>query len=177
MKISEMTESTSLAAGNEFPVVDGGNNKKVKLATLKSWLFSNDNMTINGNYYCASHHHGYYLKDYTGFGYPGVYDNGTNLWYGAIQTEAKHHTGKTYISSGYDPSIGSGNPTVYISVPNDTNTDATNYSIYHSGHKPSKSDVGLGNVQNINQSKAIKSIKKSGNNYIATHLDGTTSTF
>ena len=41
----------------------------------------------------------------------------------------------------------------------------------------SAGDVGLGNVANIDQSKAIKSITRSGTTFTATALDGTTSTF
>lgn len=40
-----------------------------------------------------------------------------------------------------------------------------------------KSDVGLGNVVNLNQSKAIVSITRNGTTFTATALDGTTSTF
>ena len=41
----------------------------------------------------------------------------------------------------------------------------------------SKSDVGLGNVANLDQSKAIKSITRSGTTFTATAIDGTTSSF
>lgn len=41
----------------------------------------------------------------------------------------------------------------------------------------SKSDVGLGNVVNLDQSKAIKSITRSGTTFTYTALDGTTGTF
>lgn len=53
------------------------------------------------------------------------------------------------------------------------------YSWAKASSKPSysKSEVGLGNVANINQSKAIKSITRSGTTFTATALDGTTSTF
>lgn len=40
-----------------------------------------------------------------------------------------------------------------------------------------KSDVGLANVANYDQSKAIKSITRSGTTFTATALDGTTTTF
>ena len=40
-----------------------------------------------------------------------------------------------------------------------------------------KGDVGLGNVANLDQSKAIKSITRSGTTFTATALDGTTTTF
>ena len=41
----------------------------------------------------------------------------------------------------------------------------------------SKADVGLGNVANLDQSKAIKSITRNGTTFTATALDGTTTTF
>lgn len=44
-------------------------------------------------------------------------------------------------------------------------------------HGVTKSQVGLGSVVNYDQSKAIKSITRSGTTFTATALDGTTSTF
>lgn len=44
-------------------------------------------------------------------------------------------------------------------------------------HGVTKAQVGLGNVANYDQSKAIKSISRSGTTFTATALDGTTFTF
>jgi hypothetical protein len=44
-------------------------------------------------------------------------------------------------------------------------------------HGVDKSQVGLGNVANYDQSKAIKSITRSGTTFTATALDGTAFTF
>lgn len=44
-------------------------------------------------------------------------------------------------------------------------------------HSVSKSQIGLGNVANYDQSKAIKSITRSGTTFTYTALDGTTGTF
>lgn len=44
-------------------------------------------------------------------------------------------------------------------------------------HGVTKAQVGLGSVANLDQSKAIKSITRSGTTFTATALDGTTSTF
>lgn len=44
-------------------------------------------------------------------------------------------------------------------------------------HGVTKSQVGLGSVANLDQSKAIKSITRSGTTFTATALDGTTTTF
>ena len=46
-----------------------------------------------------------------------------------------------------------------------------------SSHTHTPAQVGLGNVANLDQSKAIKSITRSGTTFTATALDGTTSTF
>lgn len=44
-------------------------------------------------------------------------------------------------------------------------------------HAVTKAQVGLGSVANLDQSKAIKSITRSGTTFTATALDGTTTTF
>lgn len=44
-------------------------------------------------------------------------------------------------------------------------------------HGVTKEQVGLGNVENYDQSKAIKSITRSGTTFTATTLDGTKVTF
>ena len=44
-------------------------------------------------------------------------------------------------------------------------------------HGVTKAQVGLGNVENYDQSKAIKSITRSGTTFTATALDGTKFTF
>lgn len=90
--------------------------------------------TFAGNVYLSATGKSYYLVDSTGFQYPGIRDNGTNLWIGALQTAATHHTGETYISSGYNASSEKGNVTIKISVPNTTNTNATNYAVLHAGN-------------------------------------------
>lgn len=46
-----------------------------------------------------------------------------------------------------------------------------------SSHTHTPAQVGLGNVANLDQSKAIKSITRSGTTFTATALDGTTTTF
>lgn len=44
-------------------------------------------------------------------------------------------------------------------------------------HGVTKAQVGLGNVANYDQAKAIKDITRSGTTFTATALDGTTFTF
>lgn len=70
-----------------------------------------------------------------------------------------------------------------IKLPNGTTytvKDSTARNHIGNGSNPhgvTKSQVGLGNVANYNQSKAIKSITRSGTTFTATALDGTTFTF
>jgi len=63
---------------------------------------------------------------------PLIYDNGANIWLGAMATEATHHIGRTYISAGHDGT--SGNDTIYVCVPNAANTNGTNYGVLHAGN-------------------------------------------
>lgn len=60
--------------------------------------------------------------------------NGSNIWIGAKQTAERHHTGATYISTGYNTSTNTGNPTFYVSIPNETNTSAIGYEALHKGN-------------------------------------------
>jgi hypothetical protein len=64
--------------------------------------------------------------------YPMISQNDKHLWIGAYQTATRHHRGRTYISSGYDGAKGY--ETAYISVPNETNDNATNYKVMHEGN-------------------------------------------
>ena len=58
-----------------------------------------------------------------------------------------------------------------------SNTIDTHIANKSNPHAVTKAQVGLGNVANLDQSKAIKSITRSGTTFTATALDGTTTTF
>lgn len=70
-----------------------------------------------------------------------------------------------------------------IKLPNGTtytvkdSTARSHISNKSNPHGVTKEQVGLGNVANYDQSKAIKSITRSGTTFTATALDGTTTTF
>jgi hypothetical protein len=63
-----------------------------------------------------------------------VYHNGTNFWLGARQKISEHFLGGMYLSTGYDGTKG--NETIKVAVPNDTNTNADIYSMWHEGNAP-----------------------------------------
>ena len=56
--------------------------------------------TLTGNVTFNGVNKGIYLTDSGGNTFAGIIQNGTNLWIGAQQTTATHHTGGTYISAG-----------------------------------------------------------------------------
>lgn len=60
--------------------------------------------------------------------------NGSNVWVGSNQSATHHHTGATYISTGYNTSTNTGNPTFYAAVPNAANTGASSYEVLHKGN-------------------------------------------
>ena len=62
--------------------------------------------------------------------------NGSNLWIGTGATTSTHHYGGTYIDTGYDSANSKGHDTIKVSVPNASNTGATNYNVYHAGYCP-----------------------------------------
>lgn len=74
-------------------------------------------------------------------------------------------------NAGYADSAGSANAVAWGNVSDKPSTYPP------SSHTHTKAQVGLGNVANLDQSKAIKSITRSGTTFTATALDGTTSTF
>lgn len=69
--------------------------------------------------------------DSTGFEYPLIKDNGTNMWIGAQKTSGQHHAGTTIISAGYDTANSKPFDSIQVSVPNATNTGATNSLVFH----------------------------------------------
>lgn len=87
--------------------------------------------------------------DPDGVTYPMISQNDKHLWIGAYQTATRHHRGRTYVSSGYDGAKG--NETIYVSVPNEDNTNATNYKVMHSGNlKNYTHSVGSVYITNTN---------------------------
>lgn len=101
-------------------------------------------LNIKGNALINTSNAGWYLTDGTGYNYPGIYDNTTNLWIGAQKAASQHHTGKTYLSAGYDKTLKTGNPTIYISIPNENNTNATSYEVLHQSHIVGKAAITYG---------------------------------
>ena len=113
----------------------------MKLASKVSGLFvAKTGDTMSGNLETSADlkftvkSKGLYGIDHGNNSYPMMRDNGTNLWIGATQTSAQHHIGGVYVSSGYDQTNSRGYETIYVSVPNATNTGATNRKVWHNGN-------------------------------------------
>ena len=71
----------------------------------------------------------------------------------------------------------SGTPAALGTASNGSSNNVARADHVHAKPTYSKSDVGLANVANLDQSKAIKSITRSGTTFTYTALDGTTGTF
>lgn len=98
-------------------------------------------VTLRENATFPETNRGIYGTDSTGYVYPLVKDNGTNMWIGASQSATKHHTGSTFLSAGHNGT--SGNDSIYVSIPNDDNTSGTNYKVWHDGYKGAASSANL----------------------------------
>jgi hypothetical protein len=102
--------------------------------TITSTYLKLSGGTMTGNIKMSETTGGYFLQDSAGYDYPGIYDNGSNLWIGSLQNTSTHHTGLTIISSGYNATDKVGNPTIYIAIPNEDNDGASSKAVLHSGN-------------------------------------------
>lgn len=131
--LTEHQDLSGYAQKTELPTVP---TKVSELENDKGYVTKNvtGDFSASGSIGITSKSKGYYLVDSSGASYPAMYDNNANLWIGAPATAATHHVGETLISSGYSATNKAGNPTISISVPNATNTGATNYKVIHTGN-------------------------------------------
>ena len=95
-------------------------------------------------------------KDRSDYTYPLIWDNGANLWIGSPATAAKHHTGETYISSGYNGT--NGNESIFVSVPNANNNGATNRKVWHEGNLPTPIPIDKGGTGQTSAANAFKAL-------------------
>ena len=114
-----------------------------------------------------------------------AYDNeSTNQWVYRLRIFVDYTGNNIFtqlVSSGTTPGSFNYGPWVKITNADDlgavSNTINTHIANKSNPHAVTKAQVGLGSVANLDQSKAIKSITRSGTTFTATALDGTTSTF
>ena len=87
-------------------------------------------LNSSGNIVLKSTSRGYYLTDVANSEYPGIIDNGADLWIGALDETNASHTGRTIISTGFN-GINAGNESIYVAVPNNANQSSSVYKIFH----------------------------------------------
>lgn len=97
-----------------------------------------------------------YTTDSANFIYPLIVDNGANLWIGSRMTAAQHHTGATFISSGYNGT--NGNESIFVSVPNANNDGATNRKVWHEGNLPTPIPINKGGTGQTTAADAFKAL-------------------
>lgn len=85
--------------------------------------------------------------------------NGVNMWIGAPQTAARHHSGRLILSTGYDNESGRGYKSVVVCVPNDNNDGGESYEIWHTGNRKAlinySASVGSANITAVGANKVV----------------------
>lgn len=129
-------EDLYLGADTDVHIISNGQNiGTYNNTTHKEWLFAANGVLTCPDYVkLAKVSSGLMLTDKTSTVYGGIWDNGSNLWIGATQTNTNHHVGGTYISTGYDSNNSIGNSSINIVVPNAANTGGTTYTAIHTGN-------------------------------------------
>lgn len=77
---------------------------------------------------------GVYTQDSTGFVFPMMRYNGSNMWYGAIDSSHQSFKGYTYISTGYNGSAGY--PSIRVAIPKANNSGSNLYDVWNANHSP-----------------------------------------
>ena len=88
-----------------------------------------------GNIYLTSSPAAINFVDSSNTTYGAISENSSgNLWIGSREQNTHHHTGRTYISAGYDSTNQVGYSTIRVAVPNAANTSASIFDVWHSGN-------------------------------------------
>lgn len=110
------------------------NNIQDEIINLESKKLDKTGGTVTNHIKMDAVEKGYYLKDSTGFDFPAIYNNASNLWVGSIGSDVKGYTGRTIISTGYDATSQTGNKSINIAVPKVDNNGSTLYAAWHDGY-------------------------------------------
>lgn len=116
---------------------------------------------IYGNLGFNGTNHGYYLKDSTGLAFPGIYYNSTDFWIGATQKTTTHFTGRTMISTGYNSESGKGNTSIWVYIPNSTNTGSFGYEVFNSTNLVTGAGITISTADHQLFNGAVYTIKHS----------------
>ena len=96
---------------------------------------STGNVYTAGNIHLTSSPASINFVDRTNTTYGAISENSSgNMWIGASSQNTHHHVGRTYISSGYDATNQVGFNTIRVAVPNETNTSASLFDVWHNGN-------------------------------------------
>ena len=116
---------------------------------------------ISGNLGFNGTNHGYYLKDSTGLAFPGIYYNSTDFWIGATQQTTTHFIGRTMISTGYNSESGKGNTSIWVYIPNSTNTGSFGYEVFNSTNLVTGAGITISTANHQLYNGAVYTIKHS----------------
>ena len=132
----------------------GGTNVNVRGLGSMAYVSANDYVTVNTEqditaFKTFSYGKGVRLKDEGNNVFNGILSGGGHLYIGSNYASGYHHSGRTYISTGWDGSEG--NDTIYLlklaSTNGNSNNSYSSYSVLHSGNYGSFISVLSNNIR------------------------------
>lgn len=145
---AKLVTQTATTSSAYRPVVMGYNSSSstsVSASTVTNSTYTSSKMYANpsngylygGNFYSSAN--GLYLTSKGvpdgSASIPAIIHNGSTLWVGgSAVASGAHHTGGTYISTGYDATNDAGYESIYACVPKSGNNSSSAYKILHTGN-------------------------------------------
>ena len=177
-KLSSFPEVNDIQTGDMFPLLSGGDtNAKIDYATLADAIIAklkseagDSVLSINGKTGAVT-----LAKGDVGLGNVDNTSDADKPVSTAVQNALDGKANNSVATSSADGLMSKADKAKLDEIGAGSNVKSVNGKT--GAVTLAKGDVGLGNVANLDQSKAIKSITRSGTTFTATALDGTTTTF
>ena len=177
-KLSSFPEVNDIQTGDMFPLLSGGDtNAKIDYATLANAIIAKLKSEAGGGVLSINGKTGAVTINKSDVGLGNV-DNTSDAdkpISTAVQEALDGKANNSVATSSADGLMSKADKAKLDGIGAGSNVKSVNGKT--GAVTLAKSDVGLSSVANLDQSKAIKSIKRSGTTFTATALDGTTTTF
>lgn len=177
-KLSSFPEVNDIQTGDMFPLLSGGNtNAKIDYATLADAIIAKLKSEAGDGVLSINGKTGAVTINKSDVGLDNV-DNTSDAdkpVSTAVQNALDGKANNSVATSSADGLMSKADKAKLDGIGTGSNVKSVNGKT--GAVTLAKSDVGLSSVANLDQSKAIKSITRSGTTFTATALDGTTTTF
>ena len=177
-KLSSFPEVNDIQTGDMFPLLSGGNtNAKIDYTTLADAIIAKLKSEAGDGVLSINGKTGAVTINKSDVGLDNV-DNTSDAdkpVSTAVQNALDGKANNSVATSSADGLMSKADKAKLDGIGTGSNVKSVNGKT--GAVTLAKGDVGLGSVVNLDQSKAIKSITRSGTTFTATALDGTTTTF